>query len=70
MTFAEKLVAARRAKGWVQETLGHRCGLQQSHIAHFERGSRKPNLDNFAAIVRALGVDANSLLPDPEASAS
>ncbi len=68
MTFGDKLKSAREEQGMTQEQLGKRCGLEQSYIAHLERGARKPCFDNFVQIVRSLRIDANRLLPDQEAA--
>ena len=59
-----ELSAARRRAGLTQVQLAERLGKPQSFVAKFEQGSRRVDVIEFYAIMRALGAD-----PEAEFSA-
>jgi transcriptional regulator with XRE-family HTH domain len=71
--FPERLKAARDLRGFNQDQLAERSGLQSSAISHFETGNRKPSFDNLRRLADALGVSTDYLLGrtgDPEGHAA
>src|SRR5689334_12900351 len=62
--FPDRLKTARDLRGWTQDELAVRSGLQSSAISHFERreGGRKPSFDNLKNLADALGVTTDYLL--------
>lgn len=67
--FQSRLVAARKKRGFSQDELGKRAGLQPAAVSLFETGSRKPSFDNLRRLADALDVTADYLLgrtEDPE----
>jgi transcriptional regulator with XRE-family HTH domain len=46
----------REAKGWTQEGLAERSGLDRSYIAGIEAGLRNPSIKALAKITRGLGA--------------
>jgi transcriptional regulator with XRE-family HTH domain len=56
------LAAARLERGLSQFELAERCGLAQTQISYFESGRRRPALDQFLRIARALDVSLQRLL--------
>jgi transcriptional regulator with XRE-family HTH domain len=46
----------REAKGWTQETLAGRAGLDRSYVAGIEAGLRNPSTKALARIAGALGI--------------
>lgn len=60
--FGSRLASTRAALGLSQSAIAARCGLQPSHIAHFESGRRMPSLLNLIRIRRALGCSWSALL--------
>jgi transcriptional regulator with XRE-family HTH domain len=46
----------REGKGWTQEGLADRAGLDRSYIAGIEAGLRNPSLRALARIAKGLGV--------------
>ena len=54
--------SARAESGLSQTELAERCSLSQVQISQFESGRRRPSLDQFLAITRALGVPLQKLL--------
>lgn len=46
----------REAKGWTQETLAERSGLDRSYVAGIEAGLRNPSAKALAKIARGLGT--------------
>ena len=65
MHFGINLRKAREERGWTQEELAEKAGLQPSWISHFESARRHPSLMNFQALCCALRVPADTLLFGP-----
>jgi transcriptional regulator with XRE-family HTH domain len=69
-TLAEKLIAAREAKGWTQADLAEAIGMTQQGVAAIENGkSERPK--KLRELARALSVTQEHLLgeeviPEPE----
>jgi transcriptional regulator with XRE-family HTH domain len=51
----------REAKGWTQEMLAGRAGLDRSYVAGIEAGLRNPSTRALAKLARALGVTLSEL---------
>lgn len=51
----------REAKGWTQESLAGRAGLDRSYVAGIEAGLRNPSTKALAKLARALGVTLSGL---------
>lgn len=51
-----RLRSLRMARGWSQEQLGERAGLDRRTISSIELGARSPLLDHVFLIADALGV--------------
>lgn len=60
--FPERLRLARTTRGYSQEGLAERAGLQPSAISHFETGARKPSFDNLRRLADALSVTTDFLI--------
>lgn len=54
--FGDRVREIRGFRGWSQEELSHRVGLDRSYIGGVERGERNISLKNIHAIAAALGV--------------
>jgi transcriptional regulator with XRE-family HTH domain len=46
----------REAKGWTQEVLAERSGLDRSYVAGIEAGLRNPSIKALGKIARGLGT--------------
>ncbi|GJM04877.1 MAG: HTH-type transcriptional regulator Xre [marine bacterium B5-7] len=67
--FQQRLVSARKLRGYNQEALAKKASLQPAAISHFETGARKPSFDNLRKLALALEVTTDYLLgktDDPE----
>jgi len=62
MTFAERLVTARKKMGLTQMELAALAGMPTSSIGQFETGARGPSLQSFRKLVLALKVSADYFL--------
>jgi transcriptional regulator with XRE-family HTH domain len=51
----------RESKGWTQEILAGRAGLDRSYVAGIEAGLRNPSTRALAKLARALGVTLSGL---------
>jgi transcriptional regulator with XRE-family HTH domain len=51
-----RLRSLRRARGWSQEELADRAGLEQTQISSWERGSRRPSMESVAKLAAAFGM--------------
>jgi transcriptional regulator with XRE-family HTH domain len=56
------LSVARLERGLSQAELGARCALSQAQISYFEVGQRRPTLDQFLRIAKALEVPIQKLI--------
>jgi transcriptional regulator with XRE-family HTH domain len=46
----------REGRGWTQEVLAERCGLDRSYVAGIEAGLRNPSIKALGKIARGLGT--------------
>jgi transcriptional regulator with XRE-family HTH domain len=60
------LLTARMERGLSQSELAERCALAQTQISYFEGGQRRPTLDQFLRLARALDVSVQRLLSGSE----
>lgn len=60
---------ARTRAGLTMAELGSRAGVTQAFVSQLESGRSMPSLITLHRIAQALGVSAQSLLPDNEAEA-
>ena len=67
MAFGPTLKDIREDEGLTQEELAQKTGLTAMHISHFECGRRLPSLENFRALILALGNYSGCLLDLPDA---
>lgn len=54
----------RESKGWTQETLAAKAGMDRSYVAGIEAGLRNPSTKALAKLARALGVNLSALVDD------
>ena len=59
--FGKKLQTMRKEKGYSQEELAFRAGLDRTYISGIERGIRNPALKNIARLAKALDVEVIEL---------
>ena len=62
MMIAERLKRAREARGLTQGQVAARVELDQSTVAHWERGKSRPSPEKLDRLAPLLGVDAEWLL--------
>jgi transcriptional regulator with XRE-family HTH domain len=61
-----KVKQVRESRGWTQETLAGKAGLDRSYIAGIEAGLRNPSTKALSKLARALGVTLSALFEDVE----
>ena len=64
-----RIRAARRGKGWTQETLADAVGVSRSAVAQWETDRAGQVTGNLARIAAALGADLEWLLHGTDRSA-
>ena len=64
MNFQEKLKELRLKRGFSQQSLAKKAGVAQSSINYWEKGERKPKLEQLRRIAAALDVTIGELNPD------
>jgi transcriptional regulator with XRE-family HTH domain len=71
-TVAGNLRRIRRERGWTQEELAHRAGLDRNYVGMLERRENAATVDTLERLAEALGIDATELLrtDDPDGSAA
>lgn len=62
MTFAEKLIELRKARGWSQEELGERLGVTRQTVSKWELGSTTPEMEKLAAMSDLFGISLDELV--------
>lgn len=60
--FGQRVRELRKAKGWSQEELAHKCDLDRTYAGSIERGERNVALRNIEKIAVALGVSIERLM--------
>lgn len=60
---AENIRQAREKKGWTQEELAKKAGIDSNSYAKVERGESKPYGVTLVKIIKALGVKSSDILP-------
>ena len=61
-TFRERLCEARRLQGLTQAKVEQLAHLPRTTVIRFERGARRPSLENLRRLCLALHVSADWLL--------
>ncbi len=61
MTFGERLMKLRRAKGLSQEALGDMVGVTRQTVSKWERGDSTPELEKLVELARVFGVSLDEL---------
>lgn len=64
MSFSEKLRKLRTEQGLSQQKLAKLSGVSQTAIYHWEKGDRRPKLEQVRRIADALDVGLYELEPD------
>ena len=62
MLFGKRVRQLRTKRGWSQEELAHRAGLDRTYIGGIERGERNVALLNICRIAESLGVSPAYLI--------
>ena len=57
-----KLAEKRKEKGFTQEELAKKLGLNNKTISRYERGERNPSLDAIGRIAEVLDCTINDLI--------
>lgn len=66
MEFSKKLYELRTERGISQKKLADLAGISQASIFYWEKGSRKPKMEQLYRIAVALGVDPDVFFSDDE----
>lgn len=64
MEFGDKLVEARKGKGFSQEQLADQLGVSRQAISRWEAGAVFPDIANLKKIIELFDVSADYLLND------
>lgn len=62
MTFSERLLYARKEKGFTQEQIAEAIGVAKSTYTGYEKGNREPDLFKIKKLIEVLGVSSSWLL--------
>jgi transcriptional regulator with XRE-family HTH domain len=57
VAYGDALRQLRSQRGFSQEGLAHRAGLDRTYVSGIERGERNPSLANLLKIAAALDVE-------------
>ena len=59
---AQRLKAARLAKGLTQDEVARRIGVQQRFVSKLERGDKRPNVEMLSKLAKLYDVSESDLL--------
>lgn len=59
----ENIKQARLKKGWTQQELADKAGLDSNSVAKIERGESRPKVLTLTKLIKALGVKSTDILP-------
>lgn len=62
MTIGNKIKERRIKKGYTQEDLGKLLDVGKAAICCYEKGIRKPTIDNLYQLVKILEISADELI--------
>lgn len=62
LKFGKRVRALRLDRGWTQEELAHRSGLNRSYMSEVERGISDVSLSTLQKISKTLGISLSELL--------
>ena len=54
-----RVVTLRKMRGWSQQELANRAGLQRTHVGRIEAGKYAVTLETIQAIAEALGMQVD-----------
>jgi len=60
-TLGARIRELRLKRGWTQQELAERVGIQQKQISSYERGANVPSGQTFIALAEAFGVSLDYL---------
>lgn len=62
LKFGKRVRLLRLDRGWTQEELAHRTGLNRSYMSEVERGKSDVSLSTLQKIAKTLGISLAELL--------
>lgn len=62
MSFGEKLRNARESRGYTQQQIADRMGIDKSTYCGYETGKRQPDVAKIKQLSKILGVSGDDLL--------
>ena len=62
MSFGEKLRKARESRGYTQQQIADRMGIDKSTYCGYETGKRQPDVIKIKQLSKILGVSGDDLL--------
>ena len=62
MDFSQIVKQLRQERGWSQQEVADRVGLNKMTISQYENGKRKPSFEMIEALAEVFHVDLNYLL--------
>ena len=62
----EKLIEARKKKGYTQVDLAKKSGISQQGISRIERGDRSPNVVTIRLLADALDIPVSEFMEEVE----
>jgi transcriptional regulator with XRE-family HTH domain len=60
--FGERIRQLRGKRGWSQEELAHRVGMDVSYLSEVENGKKEPCLRKIKELAQGLGLTVSRLM--------
>lgn len=64
--FGEKMKKARLKRGYTQEYMAEKLGVNKGTVSHYEKGKTFPNEEKLVRVSKVLNVSFDYLLGDEE----
>ena len=68
MNLPKELREARIIKEYTMSEVAELAGIARTTYSGYEHGTRKPNLETLAKLIKVLDIDANDLFRDEDSS--
>ncbi len=66
VSLGQRVKALRKERGYSQEELAARSGLDRTHIAHIEHGRRNATITTVERVTFGLGISVAELFDTPD----
>ncbi|MHB2018409.1 MAG: helix-turn-helix domain-containing protein [Candidatus Xenobia bacterium] len=67
MTVGEKIAQLRKGRGWTQDLLGERLGMNPRHVSRWENNHTRPSVKTLKRIAKLFDLEIDEFLDQQRA---